>query len=101
MALLADTSALVVMSEAGHFFLKYRAAELARILVETPRALASWTPETPADSESLKVSESTVSRAVLGSSGSPASPVTSSSSKVSEATVSRAVRAVRGLPRRR
>ncbi|MFC7644710.1 MFS transporter [Streptosporangium lutulentum] len=48
---LADTSALVVMREAGHFFLKYRAAELARILVETPRALASWTPEIPARSE--------------------------------------------------
>nr|BFE82369.1 hypothetical protein GCM10020093_049700 [Planobispora longispora] len=33
---LTDTSVLVVIREAGHFFLKYRTAELARILTEAP-----------------------------------------------------------------
>ncbi|WP_239514415.1 non-ribosomal peptide synthetase/MFS transporter [Streptosporangium sp. 'caverna'] len=85
---LADTSALVVMSEAGHFFLKYRAAELARILVETPRALPSWTPEIPAGSEGLKVPETTVSRAALDDPGDFES--SAGGSKVPESTVSQA-----------
>ena len=87
---LADPPALVVMSEAGHFFLRYRAAELARILVETPRALASWTPEIPAGSESSKAPETTVPRAALGGSGPPASPATSGGSKVPGAATPRA-----------
>ncbi|MFG1750255.1 non-ribosomal peptide synthetase/MFS transporter [Streptosporangium sandarakinum] len=37
---LSDTAACVVLDEAGHFFVKYRAAELADILTGTHRALA-------------------------------------------------------------
>lgn len=40
---LTDTSAVVVLDEAGHFFLKYRAEELAAIVTETRPALE--TPE--------------------------------------------------------
>ncbi|GAA4088814.1 non-ribosomal peptide synthetase/MFS transporter [Nonomuraea soli] len=36
---LTGTTALVVLDEAGHFFVKHRAGELARILTETPQAL--------------------------------------------------------------
>ncbi|GAA4579445.1 hypothetical protein GCM10023194_05120 [Planotetraspora phitsanulokensis] len=44
---LTDTSAVVVLEEAGHFFLKYRAAELAEIvtlplLTEQPPARDTW-----------------------------------------------------------
>jgi amino acid adenylation domain-containing protein len=38
---LTDTTALVVLDEAGHYFLKYRAEELAAILTGTHRALAA------------------------------------------------------------
>jgi amino acid adenylation domain-containing protein len=41
---LADTTALVVMHEAGHFFLKYRAAELARVITEVHPSLATTAP---------------------------------------------------------
>ncbi|WP_424535003.1 amino acid adenylation domain-containing protein [Sphaerisporangium viridialbum] len=40
---LADTSALVVIHEAGHFFLKYRAAELAQIITQVHPSLDSVT----------------------------------------------------------
>ncbi|MFC6081926.1 non-ribosomal peptide synthetase/MFS transporter [Sphaerisporangium aureirubrum] len=38
---LTSTSAVVVLAEAGHFFLKYRAAEVAEIVTATHRALAA------------------------------------------------------------
>jgi amino acid adenylation domain-containing protein len=43
-----DTSALVVLDEGGHFFLRYRAAELADV-VRTHTRLADPPPRTPAD----------------------------------------------------
>ncbi|MFI6509990.1 amino acid adenylation domain-containing protein [Streptosporangium sp. NPDC050855] len=39
--LLTDATAVVVLDEAGHFFLKYRAEELADIVTGTHRAIAS------------------------------------------------------------
>ncbi|MEV7007968.1 amino acid adenylation domain-containing protein [Streptosporangium sp. NPDC051022] len=39
--LLTDSTAVVVLDEAGHFFLKYRAAELSTIVTGTHRAIAS------------------------------------------------------------
>ncbi|MER5648308.1 amino acid adenylation domain-containing protein [Streptosporangium sp. NPDC002524] len=39
--LLSDSTAVVVLDEAGHFFLKYRAEELAAIVTGTHRAIAS------------------------------------------------------------
>ncbi|WP_436760711.1 amino acid adenylation domain-containing protein [Streptosporangium sp. V21-05] len=39
--LLSDSTAVVVLDEAGHFFLKYRAEELATIVTGTHRAIAS------------------------------------------------------------
>ncbi|MFC7644139.1 MFS transporter [Streptosporangium lutulentum] len=39
--LLTDSTAVVVLDEAGHFFLKYRAGELATILTGTHLAIAS------------------------------------------------------------
>ncbi|SFL12927.1 amino acid adenylation domain-containing protein [Streptosporangium canum] len=39
--LLTDSTAVVVLDEAGHFFLKYRAAELSAIVTGTHRAIAS------------------------------------------------------------
>jgi amino acid adenylation domain-containing protein len=51
---LTDTTAVVVLEEAGHFFLKYRAAELVEIITRTHAALNQGTtgelPATPADS---------------------------------------------------
>ena len=41
---LTDTAAVVVLDEAGHFFLKYRAEELAEIVTGTPPALAEPEP---------------------------------------------------------
>ncbi|TDC38948.1 amino acid adenylation domain-containing protein [Micromonospora sp. 15K316] len=40
---LSDTLALVVLDQAGHFFLKYRADELAEIVTRTHRALGDGT----------------------------------------------------------
>jgi amino acid adenylation domain-containing protein len=41
---LTDTAAVVVLDEAGHFFLKYRAEELAAIVTDTPPALDAPEP---------------------------------------------------------
>ncbi|GAA3123900.1 non-ribosomal peptide synthetase/MFS transporter [Streptosporangium carneum] len=43
--LLTDSTAVVVLDEAGHFFLKYRAEELATIVTGTHRAIASGETE--------------------------------------------------------
>ncbi|MEU6743444.1 non-ribosomal peptide synthetase/MFS transporter [Streptosporangium sandarakinum] len=42
---LSETASLVVIDEAGHFFPKYRADELARIVTETHRADDTWRRE--------------------------------------------------------
>ncbi|MFJ9610297.1 amino acid adenylation domain-containing protein [Kitasatospora sp. NPDC101176] len=42
---LADTVAVVVLDEAGHFYLKYRAAELAEILTRVHRSIAAGREE--------------------------------------------------------
>ncbi|MEU4161558.1 MFS transporter [Actinoplanes sp. NPDC026670] len=48
--LLTDTSALVVLDGAGHYFLKYRAKDVARILSTVDEALpADTTPDVPGD----------------------------------------------------
>ncbi|GII00831.1 non-ribosomal peptide synthetase/MFS transporter [Planobispora takensis] len=47
---LTDDSAVVVLEEAGHFFLKYRAAELAEIVTGVHVSMRS-APETPASAE--------------------------------------------------
>ncbi|GLX00433.1 non-ribosomal peptide synthetase/MFS transporter [Microtetraspora sp. NBRC 16547] len=43
---LAGTTAVVVLEEAGHFFLKYRADELVEIITGTHRAIADGTEDT-------------------------------------------------------
>ncbi|MBE3015236.1 amino acid adenylation domain-containing protein [Microbispora sp. NEAU-D428] len=48
-AFLSDTNALVVLDEGGHYFLRYRAAELAEIL-RTHRSLDRPAPHEPDDS---------------------------------------------------
>jgi amino acid adenylation domain-containing protein len=45
---LTSTAAVVVLAEAGHFFLKYRAGELAEIVTATHRALADDAARPPA-----------------------------------------------------
>ncbi|MGI5160663.1 non-ribosomal peptide synthetase/MFS transporter [Microbispora sp. CA-102843] len=47
-AFLSDTNALVVLDEGGHYFLRYRAAELAEIL-RTHRSLGRPAPHEPDD----------------------------------------------------
>ncbi|SEK31457.1 non-ribosomal peptide synthetase/MFS transporter [Streptacidiphilus jiangxiensis] len=42
---ITDTAAAVVLDEAGHFFLKYRAEELAAVLTQVHRSLAEGTEE--------------------------------------------------------
>ncbi|MFE2107469.1 amino acid adenylation domain-containing protein [Kitasatospora sp. NPDC059463] len=42
---LSDTTGVVVLDEAGHFYLKYRAAELAEILTTVHRSVADGTEE--------------------------------------------------------
>ncbi|MFJ4595851.1 amino acid adenylation domain-containing protein [Kitasatospora sp. NPDC088861] len=42
---LTDTAAVVVLDEAGHFYLKYRAAELAEILTRVHRSIAAGQEE--------------------------------------------------------
>ncbi len=43
---LADTVALVMLDEAGHFFLKYRAADLAEVVTRTDEAIAGGRADT-------------------------------------------------------
>ncbi|MFF4339991.1 amino acid adenylation domain-containing protein [Kitasatospora sp. NPDC001540] len=44
---LTGTTALVVLAEAGHYFLKYRAAEVAAVLTTVHRDLPATTPPAP------------------------------------------------------
>jgi amino acid adenylation domain-containing protein len=63
---LSDTSTVVVLRDAGHFFLKDRATEVAEIVTATPESLAAATPGAHARWWLHEVSHSSVPAAPRG-----------------------------------